>query len=69
MKLCETLATIFTIIGFYLVSENMLLVGFGISLTANILWIVWSVDAGARGILAVNSMLALSSVNGIFGAW
>ncbi len=67
MKIAETLATIGTIIGFYLISENVLLAGFAISLTSNILWIIWSVDADARGILVVNCLLAFSSVNGILG--
>jgi hypothetical protein len=66
-KIAELLATILTITGFYLLSENMLITGFGISCTANILWLIWSADAGARGIFLVNSLLFLSGINGLFG--
>lgn len=69
MKIIEILATLFTITGFYLISENMLLTGFSISLMANIFWLVWSTDNDAKGIFLVNSLLAISAVNGLLGAW
>ena len=67
MKLAETLATIFTILGFYLISDGVFLVGFSISLVANILWMIWAADSAARGILIVNALLAFSAMNGIIG--
>ena len=67
MKIAETLATIFTILGFYLISDGVFLIGFSISLVANILWMVWASDSGAKGILIVNSLLAFSALNGIIG--
>jgi len=67
MKIVELFATLCTVIGFYLVSESYLLVGFSISLAANFLWLVWAADTSARGIFVVNSLLAFSAVNGILG--
>jgi hypothetical protein len=67
MKIIETLATILTIIGFFMLSENVLLVGFATSLAANVLWLAWSYESKAWGIMVVNSALAVSSVNGILG--
>ena len=68
MNITEILATLFTVIGFYLISENILIIGFSISLASNVLWLIWSADNNARGIFLVNSLLAFSSTNGLLGA-
>ena len=65
MKAVEILATIFTVVGFFLLSEKFLQYGFMVSIIANLLWICWSLDKSAWGILTVNSLLLLSSVNGL----
>ena len=68
MKIAELLATILTITGFYLISEQQFLVGFCLSLTANVLWMIWATSVDARGIFVVNACLAFSAMNGILGA-
>lgn len=65
MKTIEILATILTIAGFASISAGALLIGFILSLGANILWLVWASDAKAYGIITVNACLLLSSINGI----
>ena len=65
MKLCEALATLLTIAGFFLISENILIAGFTIALVSNILWLVWASDSGAKGIFLVNGVMLLVSLNGL----
>jgi hypothetical protein len=65
MKAIEVLATIFTVVGYFLLSEKMLQWGFMVSIIANLLWICWSLDKSAWGIMTVNSLLLLSAVNGL----
>lgn len=67
MKTLEFTATICTVLGFYLISQNILLWGFVISLMANVFWICWASRLPARGILVVNALLAFSAINGIMG--
>ena len=64
-KIIELLATVGTVLGFFLVSAQILLVGFTISFTSQILWIIWARKAKAVGIIAVNCLLLISSANGI----
>lgn len=66
-KAVEVLATVTTIIGFYLLSEHLMVPGFLISLSANALWLVWGFFNKANGIMIVNACLAVSSINGIIG--
>ena len=67
MRATETLATLFTLLGFYLISDSVFLVGFSLALVGNILWGLWATGSGARGILIVNAIMAFSSLNGIIG--
>lgn len=67
MRAIETLATIFTVVGFFLISEKILLAGFATSLAANVLWLAWGYESKAWGIMIVNAALAVSSVNGLLG--
>lgn len=66
MRSIEILATIMTIVGFFLLSEKVFVVGFTVSLFSNVLWLVWGADQKAWGIVTVNACLALSSINGIW---
>lgn len=68
MKLTETLATILSIVSFFLISESFFLLGFSLSLSANILWLLWAADQQAKGIFVVNACLAMASTNGLIAA-
>lgn len=65
MRAIEVLATILTIVGFFLLSEKVYIVGFTISLFSNMLWLLWGYEKKAWGIIVVNACLAVSSINGI----
>lgn len=66
MRAVEVVATILTILGFFLISERVYIVGFTLSLFSNILWLLWAYDKKAWGIIVVNACLAVSSLNGIW---
>lgn len=65
----EILATIATILGFFLVSTgNFALIGFTVSAAANCLWIVWGLQVRANGIITVNACLLIAALNGILNS-
>jgi len=68
MVVLEILATILTIVSFYLISENILLVGFSLSLLGQLIWLIWAADKNAHGIFIVNVALAVASTNGLMTA-
>jgi hypothetical protein len=59
-KTIETLATIGTLAGFYLIGRNPEL-GYTVAGFSNLLWIIWAMPKKAVGIIIVNViMLAIS---------
>jgi hypothetical protein len=66
MEPVELLATIGTILGYFLVTTGILGVGFTISAISQVLWLVWAGRKEAWGIIVVNACLLLSSLNGIW---
>jgi len=67
MVALECLASIFTVIGFSLISISWLLSGFWISLIGNIIWSIWGIQKKAYFLILVQFFLALASINGLAG--
>jgi hypothetical protein len=69
MGTAEILATIGTILGYFLVTEGVLGFGFAISALAQIAWIVWALSGQSKawGIVIVNCCLLVASINGLMG--
>jgi hypothetical protein len=62
MKYLELAATIATILGYYLVTQNFWVVGLTISLFSNIGWIIWGANGKAYGLIIVNLFLMLANI-------
>ena len=65
MKAIEYSATVLTMVGFFLISSKVFLLGFALSIVSNVLWVIWAKSSKATGIIIVNSVLFISGVNGI----
>lgn len=64
LKILELCATIGTVAGFWMVSENMAL-GFGVSLLSNVSWLAWAYYKKAPGIAVTNVFLMGAALNGL----
>ena len=64
LKIAEIIATAFTLIGLYFVSEGQAL-GFTLGLIGNIAWIYYGHEKNETGILVVNAVIMLINLNGL----
>ena len=61
----EALAGLASLIGYWLISENLLLAGFYVSIVGEILWCYWGWLKEAYIFIAVTFVFFILSVNGI----
>ena len=67
MKKLEGAATLGTLVGYLLVSQQIMLAGLLISAVGSILWIIWARNqlVTARGIIVVNTFLLVFGILGL----
>ena len=68
IKKLEAISTVITIIAVYLISEERYLVGWGLNLIADCLWIWFAKLIQAYYLLTLQVVLAIIATNGIINA-
>ena len=64
LKFVEIVATAFTLIGLYFVSEGQA-IGFTLGLIGNLAWIYYGHEKNETGILIVNAVILLINLKGL----
>lgn len=57
--------TILTVLALWLISEQMLLIGFAINIIGGLAWIGYAKEVKGYGLMIVNIILILININGI----
>ena len=61
-------SAVVSVIGVYLVSENILLIGWSINLFADSLWVWWGAIHKAHFLIALQVVFVFIAINGIINA-
>ena len=61
----ETVATLATIIGYYMIAGGFVPAGFAVALLGNVCWMAWGIGNKAAGIIIVNVFMLHASLIGL----
>lgn len=68
IKQLEIIATITSIIGVYLVSDEYYISGWVVNAMGDVLWAVWGYQQSAYYLVALQVILFIIAVNGLYNA-
>ena len=65
MNFLEIFATIGTLLGLFLLSEQIAVAGFTVGIMSNLLWILYAEQKKLMGIFIVNAIMIFINLNGL----
>lgn len=65
MNMIEIFATIGTLLGLFLLSEQIMIAGFTVGIMSNLLWILYAEQKKLMGIFIVNAIMIFINLNGL----